>query len=602
MPTPEPRHSRSVIRALGRIEEFKHDIRALADAAGAAPLWRPGAGLIRQCQHTLRLMEDLEARFDRKLVVTIIGPCGSGKSTLLNALSGQDDLSPAGIDRPTTRNVVVFCSRPEDADFIGGRLGAENAVVRSNRSAERLKHILLVDTPDTDSVEQQAHIPVVRGAVELSDILICVFNAENPKTRDHVDFFAPLIKFFDGESLVGVMNRCDRLDETELKEKILPDFKTYLQGAWEQPVSRIFCISARRHLARPEWDEGAGPRHEVDQFDALKELIFGPFNQGGIVVDRRIRNAEHLKDDVGMALMEALEPIRKSLQEALVSIRAAESSGLAESVSELKAADALPAYSINSLLYQKLAGRWMGPVGWLIALWARLLVLAAGVLTAFRDGHPLRRLRDRTRSFQPSDGSLSTEMNPAGDRGGDMALSNYRICLLRNWPAIAETLESCGFDASVRHMETVLPDGDLLKEQLMRRWLGSLDQAVEKTAGRLSGWLTQLLFNLLPVGILAHAGWTTAKGYVVGRWLPANYFIHAGLAILIVLFLSFFLFQVLARFVGSPDRIARLAEKGTRHRIEDLQPLTGGPLIGQVTAVLALVPEQSNSDGAGGEV
>ena len=41
------------IQALGNIEGFKHDVRMLDDALGQAPMWRPGAGLRKQCEEVL---------------------------------------------------------------------------------------------------------------------------------------------------------------------------------------------------------------------------------------------------------------------------------------------------------------------------------------------------------------------------------------------------------------------------------------------------------------------------------------------------------------------------------------------------------------------
>jgi len=73
-----------------------------------------------------------------------------------------------------------------------------------------LEHVLIIDTPDTDSMAYQKHGPLVRDAIGRSDMLICVFDSENPKRKDHVDFLAPFVHRFNGESLVVVINKCDR--------------------------------------------------------------------------------------------------------------------------------------------------------------------------------------------------------------------------------------------------------------------------------------------------------------------------------------------------------------------------------------------------------
>jgi energy-coupling factor transporter ATP-binding protein EcfA2 len=576
----------NLIRALGKIEGFKYDIRTLSAAIEQAPLWRPGAGLIKQCDQCLGLIEELAARFDRQLVATIIGPCGSGKSTLLNALVGIDDLSTTGIDRPTTRKVVVFCGKTRDADFIGQRLGAENAIIRTSPTAKKLENVILVDTPDTDSVEHQVHIPIVKDAVALSDILICVFNGENPKTRDHVDFFTPYVQRFDGESLVCVLNRCDRLDEKELKDRIVPEFSNYIHAAWEKPVYRILCISARRNLNHPDWSRGAAPRHTFDQFDQLQEMVFGTFNQGGYVVDRRVGNAENLRDYVGTETLREVEGVRERLTAARQAIRTAEKTGLSEAAASLKNDGDLSIHGINTLLYQKLSGRWTGPVGWLVAAWARVMAFTGGVTAAIRYRRPFTGLLDATRTVKRFN-------RPSAGESRDAAQRSYRLAVMQHWPGIAEQLIGCGFEPAVRQIDNALPEADMLDAELSTIWHHCLDEAVEASSRKLSGWILQMLFNLPVIAVVAHMGWTTASEYVGGNYLPANYFLHAGIIIAVVLFLSFFLLQCLVRWIGGPERITRMAKAASESQVARLHPMTRSPLARQVEAVLQLVPDAS---------
>ena len=312
------------LRAFGKIEGYKNDLNTLGSTLDSLPLWRPAAALKKQCDQALRMINAIAERFDRKLVVTIVGPCGAGKSTLLNALAGTDDLSPAGHQRPTTGQVIVFSSDPLDAEQLVNGLGSESVEVRSSPVAAILEHVLLIDTPDTDSRAYQKHSPMVREAIARSDMLICVFDSENPKRKDHVDFLAPYIRKFSGESLVGVINKGDRQDEAELKKRILPDFEAYIQAAWQTTVDRLLCISARRHLQVPNFDETAGPKHDFDQFGDLRELVFDNINRAGYVVDRRLKNARNLRDFVFEEVRHATSGHRTSL------VRARQQMGEAE--------------------------------------------------------------------------------------------------------------------------------------------------------------------------------------------------------------------------------------------------------------------------------
>ena len=91
-----PTRQSATLKALGIIEGFKNDLNMLSSTLADLPLWLPSTALTKQCDEAIRMIDDIAERFERKLVVTIVGPCGAGKSTLLNAFAGIDDLSPAG--------------------------------------------------------------------------------------------------------------------------------------------------------------------------------------------------------------------------------------------------------------------------------------------------------------------------------------------------------------------------------------------------------------------------------------------------------------------------------------------------------------------------
>ncbi|MFZ0133281.1 MAG: GTPase, partial [Desulfobacterales bacterium] len=211
------------LKARGRLSAARDTVEAYRGMAGAAPHWNPAHVLQAECRAATGLLDKMTERLDRKLVVALIGPSGAGKSTLLNALSGDDRLSRSGHDRPTTREVVVFCRSRSDADLLLAGLGSDTVFVAERPAAEGLEHVILVDTPDMDSTESEKFHPVLEKTLALTDVLVCVLNAENPKRRDTVVFLKRFVDLFPGTALYVVLNRCDRLAEQELKEVILPD-------------------------------------------------------------------------------------------------------------------------------------------------------------------------------------------------------------------------------------------------------------------------------------------------------------------------------------------------------------------------------------------
>lgn len=576
------------IKALGKIESFKHDVRMLCNAIDQAPMWQPGAGLRKQCDEVLRMIDHLEARFERKLIVTIIGPCGSGKSTLLNALAQVDNLSETGHRRPTTQSIVVLSRETKDADHLKEQLGVSHVDMRSSPAAASLEHVLLIDTPDTDSTQQEKHIHLVQNAIAISDILICMFDAENPKRKDHVDFLAHYVRLFNGDALVVVINKCDRQDKKELTEIIVPEFLEFIKTAWEKPIQKIFCISARQHLQDPQWDSTARPKHDFDEFIDLKQMIFGTFNQPGYSIDRRIENAQSLRDYIFEEATLEIQKDSKTLRETKQHIREAEKNALNSALSAFKKGDSKRMLGINVLVYQKLAQRWLGPVGWLIAMWARILIFGTGIVAMFRFGNPVRQLAGMVSSLFHFKESKSATVEAERSDWIDFAMRDFRLSVLQDWPDIAESLVNARFERRVRKIEYVLSDNTTLNQDLSSLWGDALDHTMETVSQNLSGLILQILFNLPVIGILGHVGWITARDYFTGQYLSSDFFLHAFLTIGITLFLSFFVFQGCVRLAAGPERITRKAFEKMKHQVERFQPISMNPVGEQVDTLLSL--------------
>jgi len=578
----------AALKAFGKIESYKNDLNMLGSTLGGLSLWMPASALKKQCDEAIRMINDIAERFDRKLVVTIVGPCGAGKSTLLNALVGVDDLSPAGHQRPTTGHVIVFSSDPQDADQLVTGLGSESVEVKSGPAAAILEHVLIIDTPDTDSMAYQKHSPLVREAIAHSDMLICVFDSENPKRKDHVDFLAPFIRRFNGESLVSVINKCDRQDEAELKDRLLPDFSAYIQAAWQTTVDRMLCISARRHLQDPQFDETAGPKHDFDQFEDLRDLIFDSINRAGYVVDRRLENARSLRDFVFAEVGREISGYRTSLITAGRQMREAQKKSFLDALSAMKKDDSRQLFGVGLMMYQKLSQRWIGPVGWMIAIWARLLIFGAGIAALFRFGRPVSQIMGMISAWRHFKESKAAVADTGNDERVGAGLRTYRLTAMSNWPDIAESLVGGGFDSTVRRVEDALPDTGIFSDKLAGIWSSALDSEMERMAGKLSGMLLQFVLNLPMFAVLGYTGWITVQRFLQGSYLAGNFFLHALWTIGIILLLSFFLFQILVRLVAGPERVTIKAFEKMKRQAGELDAFTTNPVLAQLETVIEL--------------
>jgi energy-coupling factor transporter ATP-binding protein EcfA2 len=578
----------AALKAFGKIEGYKNDLNLLGSTLDDLPLWMPATALKKQCDEAIRMINDIAERYDRKLVVTIVGPCGAGKSTLLNALAGVDDLSPAGHQRPTTGHVIVFSSDRQDAEQLVTGLGSDSVEVRSSPAAALLEHVLLIDTPDTDSMAYQKHSPLVREAIARSDMLICVFDSENPKRKDHVDFLAPFIRRFNGASLVGVINKGDRQDEEELKNRILPDFATYIQAAWQTTVDRMLCISARRHLQDPQFDETAGPKHDFDQFEDLRELIFDSLNRAGYVVDRRLENVRSLRNFVFAEVSHEISGHRTSLVTAQQQMREAEKKSFLDAVSAMKNDDTRQLFGVGLMIYQKLSQRWVGPMGWMIAIWARLLIFGAGMAALFRFGRPVSQIMGMISAWRHFKESRAAVADTGSDERVGTGLRTYRLSAMSNWPDIAESLVGGGFDSTVRRVEDALPDTGTFSDKLGEIWSNTLDSEMERLARKLSGMLLQFGLNMPMFAVLGYTGWITVQRFLQGSYLAGNFFLHALWTIGIVLLLSFFLFQILVRLVASPERVTAKAFVKLKRQADQFDAFTSNPVLIQLETLIQL--------------
>ena len=538
----------AVLQALGRIEGFGADISLLKTRLEAVPLWLPAAGLVRQCDEVLRMLGRISVRLERNVVVTVIGPSGSGKSTLVNALAGGAELSPAGRQRPTTGRLIVLGSGGPDVADLVRDLGEGAVEVRPVSGRDFPAGLCLIDTPDTDSTSFRRHIPALERVIAQSDMLVCVFDAENPKRLDHADFLAPFVQRFDGQSLVAVLNKCDRLDARELETQILPDFRQFIQSAWRGAVDQALCISARSHVREPGWDAAALPRHAVDQFEALRRLVLGAAPQGGLLVDRRVENARQLHAFVAGEVGREIGADRPAWEAARRTIAAAEAEAAAAAVAALGSSGRQTSSSMGLAVYQRLCQRWIGPVGWMLAVWTRLIILGSGISSFLRPGRWFG--AGSPRGSEGAGKLLAPEQLEAAQR-------SYRIAWLQRWPEAADLLVRGRFDPAVRGCD--MAAAERVAEELSERWSRAVDREIERVSARLGGAALQVLLNAPAVGILGYVGWVTVNTFFGGDYLGGDYFLHAFWVIAIALLLSFFVLQVLIRAAASAGRITARA-------------------------------------------
>ena len=520
------------LESAGQLGYLLAELDSLQAAVESVPLWTPGGPLCRQIDWVRQELLHIEANWSRKLLVVIAGPSGAGKSTLLNALAG-DDLSPTGLDRPTTREIVVYCQSQADLGHLLDDWPADHLSVHTDPLAGGLDHLILVDTPDTNTVpENQA---VLALALEAADVILAVLNAANPKLQDNAAFLAPFIRRIGVEAVVPVLNAVDRVAPTPLRQDILPDTSRYLESAWGMAQPRIYAIVARAHAPGTAVTPDETPLHTIDEFAALQQWLHEQLNSAQQVVDRRLARGEHLMRQLRLAIRNALSERAATLTEARAALDALQSE-LARSALEQVRADRTSLTQARRLVMVQLAADWWGPVGWLVALWSALLRLT------------------RPQARRGEIDGLSSE-------GWLARLARLYAQL---WPPVADKLIAAGIAPEVRQASYWRLEGERQAKALERAQAQAWGNAVSRLAHGLSLWPLQLVLNAAPIGFLGWIGYASVRAFVTRTVLPEGYYQNGGVATLAVWLTSLILLQVLIALTCSwslPRRVARTLRK-----------------------------------------
>lgn len=576
------------LKAAGQLAEIQQTVESLTEALQQLDLWQPQVGLVEQGRVISEMLENLVARLDRKLTVVLVGPCGSGKSTLVNALLGGAAVVETGIQRPTTREVTVCCRQPGDAAHLTGSENANRVRIETRGFPAHLDHLVLVDTPDTDSTAQEAHLPLIIDMIRHADILVCVFNAENPKTKSHSDVLAPLVAYFDGQALVAVLNKCDRLDADELQKTILPQSAAYLRQSWQKSPRQVLAVCARCQLQDPAWDAQARPRHGLDQFAQLAELLSVSSANARTIVDQRLEKARHLSAYLRQQVRQAADQAQPALTKALALMTEAEQAALQTALEAFGRSDRELSDTTHAYLHQQLAQRWVGPMGWLLAGWLRVVLFSSGLFSLVRWRRPLRQLGTMWRAVRPTPQTDPQQVGQQAGAGVTLALQAYGRKLESVWPDVAEQLVQAGMAPEVRDSVASRMDAAALQQVMHQEWFTRWQTETHRVARRLSHPLLQIVFNLPMVGLMGYIGWITVRTFVGGTYLPTGFFVHALMAMAFVTGLSFTLFQLWAKAFGRSARIHRRTLLGIAGQPELIATATHPRLRRTVERILQL--------------
>jgi GTPase Era involved in 16S rRNA processing len=193
----------------------------MEDPAGAGKLLTNAIrcpGLTSGAKEIQRLAEELPKRLSvfsyRQHIpsrwVVFLGGTGTGKSTLFNAFCGKA-LSETGVERPITVGPILYAhrnchiekhfpflsvrtQRRTSKDFRSGPVtGTPGHLLILEHDREDWSHLVLVDTPDLDSVEEENR-RVTEEIYLLSDVVVFVTSQEKYADEVPYQFLQRVIK------------------------------------------------------------------------------------------------------------------------------------------------------------------------------------------------------------------------------------------------------------------------------------------------------------------------------------------------------------------------------------------------------------------------
>jgi predicted GTPase len=469
-----------------------------------------------------RLLADLDGQLERvahAAVITLVGATGAGKSALLNALVGRP-VAREGIDRPTTREPVIYAPRDADlSELLAGCADGDDGgsvrpvVVRSDPSAISWTGHVLVDAPDLNSVAER-HRRVVTALAERSDVLVVVLHRQSVVEELPVSF---LDAFARRRALLFVLNRIDELT-VAAREALRAQVRALVDSRWQATAAPVVAVSARSAQRQPA----------ADEFVALQEALRQMVNVQALDRVRR-QNAvgtaaliasifQHVSADVS-ADLDAL-PAEVEHGAAALARRLAD---------ETAARWGLQRPDLGHLLWAEAGKRWDGPGGWSLRVGGLSSVgFGAGALLARR--HPLLAAGAAVggaTAEQLQQASVRREMAAGAEllpAASDLAawyadgLSGARVRAAR----LTGAPESLGIPSADAVYTAAI---DIVRTAWQRLVNRELPAAAERSLLRLLRWPLDLPVYALAVVIL----YRVAVGFRDAQYVGVDFLVNAGL-------------------------------------------------------------------------